>query len=141
MRWRKLLFLLRTKSLLGGRVPGYGFPMHLEDHVGDAIRKARAMRGVSAAGAANAAGWSETELAVVEDRGEVSRRPNFPALADVTGLSAAKLEGRANGWRSPDRDLSGARPTFLPFDFFAPPIDKSEAFGCLDVSVNQGIQL
>ena len=79
--------------------------MNLEDHVGDVIRKARAMRNVSAA-AANAAGLSESELAAVEDAGKFTKRPNFAGLAEITGLSAPKLEGMANGWLPDPKDFS-----------------------------------
>lgn len=80
--------------------------MNLEDHVGDVIRKARAMRNVPAAEAAKAAGLTETELAAVEDAGKFPKRPNFAALAEITGLSGPKLESMANGWLPPEQDLS-----------------------------------
>ena len=80
--------------------------MNLEDHLGDVIRKARAMRGVAAAAAAAASGWTEAELAAVEDAGQFSKRPNFAALAGLTGLSEPKLEGMANGWLPAEKDLS-----------------------------------
>jgi glyoxylase-like metal-dependent hydrolase (beta-lactamase superfamily II) len=80
--------------------------MNLEDHVGDVIRKARAMSNVSAELAASAAGLSAAELAALEQAGEITRRPNFPAVATLVGLNAAKLEGLANGWRPAEKDLS-----------------------------------
>jgi len=79
--------------------------MNLEDHVGDIIRKARGMSNVSLAAAARAAGWTEAELATVEDSGQVTRKPNFAALAEVLGLHAAKLEGIANGWLPSAKDV------------------------------------
>lgn len=83
--------------------------MNLEDHVGDVIRKSRLMRGVSATTVANAAGWTEAELAAVEDVGKIARRPNFPALAEIVGLSITKLEGMANGWLPAEKDLTAWR--------------------------------
>jgi hydroxyacylglutathione hydrolase len=80
--------------------------MNLEDHAGDVIRKARAMRGVSAATAATAAGITEAELAAAEDSGKFSKPPNFAALAEVTGLNAQKLEAFAKGWMPKEVDLS-----------------------------------
>jgi len=79
--------------------------MNLEDHVGDVLRKARAMRNVSAAATAHAAGLTEAELATVEEAGNFPKRPNFAALAEITGLSGPKLEGMANGWLPSPRDL------------------------------------
>ena len=80
--------------------------MNLEDHVGDIIRKARAMTGVSTATAAGAAGISETELAALEETGRASRHPDFSALAGLIGLNSAKLEGIAGGWLPAGKDLS-----------------------------------
>lgn len=81
--------------------------MKLEDHAGDVIRKARMMRKVSAATAAAAAGLTEAELTAAEDSGSFSKRPDFAALAEVTGLNAIKLEGLANGWLPAPTNLSG----------------------------------
>src|ERR1051325_7935652 len=80
--------------------------MNLEDHVGDILRKARAMSNVSAEAAANAAGISPAELGALEQSGEIGKRPNFVGLASLIGLTAGKLEGIANGWRPAERDLS-----------------------------------
>jgi glyoxylase-like metal-dependent hydrolase (beta-lactamase superfamily II) len=80
--------------------------MNLEDHVGDVIRKARAMSNVSPEAAANAAGVSATDLAALEQSGEITKRPNFVALANLIGLTAAKLEEIGNGWRPAEKDLS-----------------------------------
>jgi glyoxylase-like metal-dependent hydrolase (beta-lactamase superfamily II) len=80
--------------------------MNLEDHAGDIIRKARAMSNVTAEGAAGAAGLSAAELAALEQSGEITRRPNFVALANLLGLNSTKLEGFANGWRPAEKDLS-----------------------------------
>ena len=51
--------------------------MQLEDHLGDIIRKARAMSGVTATVAATAAGLSETELSALEETGHCSRTNKF----------------------------------------------------------------
>lgn len=80
--------------------------MTLEDHIGDIIRKARSMTGVSATAAAQAAGLTEAELATLETVGTFSKRPNFVALANAIGLNAAKLESIANGWLPTKKDLS-----------------------------------
>src|SRR5438046_2308368 len=80
--------------------------MNLEDHVGDVIRKARAMSNVSAEAAASALELSVAELAALEQAGEITKRPNFAAVATLIGLNAAKLEGIANGWRPGENDLS-----------------------------------
>jgi glyoxylase-like metal-dependent hydrolase (beta-lactamase superfamily II) len=80
--------------------------MNLEDHLGDIIRKARMMSNVPAPKTAQAAGLSETELAALEESGQVIKQPNFPALASLIGLDAGKLEGIANGWQPAEKDLS-----------------------------------
>jgi glyoxylase-like metal-dependent hydrolase (beta-lactamase superfamily II) len=80
--------------------------MNLEDHLGDVIRKARAMSNVSAANAARAAGLSETQLAALEESGAIGLRPNLSALAGLIGLDPIKLEGIANGWRPAEKDLT-----------------------------------
>ena len=89
-----------------GERADYRYAMNLEDHAGDVIRKARAMRNVSAATAATAAGLTEAELAAIEDSGKFPKRPNFAALAELTGLNATKLEAFANGWAPAEQDLS-----------------------------------
>ena len=80
--------------------------MNLEDHVGDIIRKARAMSKVSAGAAARAAGLTEAELALLEETGEVRGSPNLLAVAELTGLRSAKLEAIAKGWLPSSKDLS-----------------------------------
>ena len=79
--------------------------MNLEDHLGDIIGKARAMSGVSAGAAARAAGLTEAELAMLEDSGRITKRPDLATLADLIGLDAVKLEGIAAGWLPEERDL------------------------------------
>jgi len=79
----------------------------LEDHLGDIIRKGRAMNSVSASAAANAAGISEADLFTLEDSGHAARKINFTSLAPLIGLNATKLEGIANDWLPSEKDLSG----------------------------------
>jgi glyoxylase-like metal-dependent hydrolase (beta-lactamase superfamily II) len=83
--------------------------MNLEDHLGDIIRKSRAITGVSAADAARAAGLDETEFSALEQSGNVTGKVNFPALANVLGLNAAKLEGIARNWLPSSKDLGAWR--------------------------------
>jgi hydroxyacylglutathione hydrolase len=83
--------------------------MNLEDHLGDIIRKARAMSQVSAAAAAGAAGLSEAELAALEECGQAMHKPNLAALAHLVGLHPGKLEAIANGWLPAETDLSNWR--------------------------------
>ena len=80
--------------------------MNLEDHLGDVIRKARAMSNVTADAAAKAAGLSTAELAALEESGTPSKQPNYTALASVIGLNGKKLEELAKGWRPAEKDLS-----------------------------------
>ena len=80
--------------------------MNLEDHLGDILRKARAMNNVSPAAAATAAEISEGELAALEATGQLAKKINFAALAPLLGLNTAKLEGIAKGWRPSPKDLS-----------------------------------
>jgi glyoxylase-like metal-dependent hydrolase (beta-lactamase superfamily II) len=85
----------------------YRVTVQLEDHLGDIIRKARAMSGVTASAASTAAGLSETELAALEETGEIAGREiNFAALAKLVGLDPQKLAGIAAGWLPPATDLS-----------------------------------
>jgi len=80
--------------------------MNLEDHVGDIIRKERAMTGVSAADAARAAGLSESDFSAFEKSGNTAGKIKFAELAAAIGLNGAKLEGIANGWLPSQKDLS-----------------------------------
>src|SRR5258708_13731030 len=80
--------------------------MNLEDHVGDIVRKARAMTGVSAADAARTAGLSEAEFSALEESGSAAGKIKFPELAAAIGLNGAKLEGIAKGWLPSQKDLS-----------------------------------
>src|ERR1017187_6135825 len=83
--------------------------MNLEDHVGDIIRKARAMSNVSAGAAARAAGLTETELAALEESGQITKKPNLAALAELVGLHRGKLEAIASGWLPSKKDLGAWR--------------------------------
>jgi hydroxyacylglutathione hydrolase len=80
--------------------------MNLEDHLGDIIRKARAMNNVSASTAATAAGISESELSTLEESGKAAAKINFDALGKILGLNSQKLEAIANGWKPSEKDLS-----------------------------------
>ena len=79
--------------------------MNLEDHLGDIIRKARAMSNVSMAAAAQAAGLNETELAALEDSGQVAKKPDYTKLAPLIGLQPQKLQSIAEGWLPSEKDL------------------------------------
>ena len=80
--------------------------MTLEDHLGDIVRKARQAAGISDADAARAASVSPAELTTFEQTGTASPGLNLGALAGLVGLSAAKLDGLARGWRPAVQDLS-----------------------------------
>jgi len=79
--------------------------MTLEDHLGDILRKARQAGNVSTATAAKVAGLSEEELLALEETGRMSKRVSFPALAELLGLNARKLEEIVNGWHPETPDL------------------------------------
>ncbi len=79
--------------------------MNLEDHLGDVIRKARAMSNISPPAAAQAAGLTEAELAALEDSGQPKEAMNFAKLAELLGLHAGKLESLAKGWAPSEKDL------------------------------------
>ena len=91
---------------MGGNSANVCAMQQLEDHLGDIIGKARAMKNVTPAAAAAAAGLSESELTGLENTGKSGQRPNLAALAPLLGLNAAKLEGIANGWKPAAQDLS-----------------------------------
>ena len=88
------------------RVCRYRGCMHLEDHLGDILSKARAMTGVSTTVAAKAAGLTEAEWAALEQSGKPARAIHFSALAPLLGLDAAKLESIAMGWTPAETDLA-----------------------------------
>ena len=80
--------------------------MHLEDHLGDIIRKARGMSHVSAGAAARAAGLTEAELGTLEESGQATGKAHLTALAELVGLHPGKLEAIASGWLPSVKDLS-----------------------------------
>jgi len=83
--------------------------VQLEDHLGDIIRKARAINSISASTAANAAGISENELSALEASGQSAKKVNFAALGKIAGLQPQKLAAIANGWLPAKKDLSAWR--------------------------------
>lgn len=83
--------------------------MNLEDHLGDIIRKARAMSGVSASAAAKAARINEAQLAALEDSGKAPPGVDFGAVGACVGLDGRKLGGIAAGWTPSSRDLGNWR--------------------------------
>jgi hydroxyacylglutathione hydrolase len=80
--------------------------MHLEDHLGDIVGKARKMNQVTAAATAHAAEISEQDLSALEKTGKISGKINFVALGKILGLHPQKLEAIANGWLPSKKDLS-----------------------------------
>jgi glyoxylase-like metal-dependent hydrolase (beta-lactamase superfamily II) len=80
--------------------------MHLEDHLGDILRKGRQAKGISAAAAAQAAGLAEPAYSALEETGRFSGQIHFPALGAALGLNGAKLEGIAKGWLPATPNLS-----------------------------------
>jgi glyoxylase-like metal-dependent hydrolase (beta-lactamase superfamily II) len=72
--------------------------MQLEDHWGDVLGKARAMKGVSTATAAAAGEISEAELSAFEASGGRPGKINFAALGELLGLDEIRLAALANGW-------------------------------------------
>jgi glyoxylase-like metal-dependent hydrolase (beta-lactamase superfamily II) len=97
---------LMAKACGAARRAANVLPMNLEDHVGDIIRKARAMNSVSASVAAGAAGISETGLSALEETGKITAEINFSKLAPLIGLNPQKLEAIASGWLPAQTDLS-----------------------------------
>jgi len=83
--------------------------MNLEDHLGDIVRKARAMSNVTPATAAKAAGISEAELGAMEDSGQPNPRADLAALAKEIGLTPNKLKSIAEGWLPSEKDLGAWR--------------------------------
>jgi glyoxylase-like metal-dependent hydrolase (beta-lactamase superfamily II) len=83
--------------------------MNLEDHVGNVIRKARAMTNISADAGAKAAGMEEIAFTEFESTGLAAKLPNFSQLSALIGLNAAKLERLAGGWKPRQNDLTAWR--------------------------------
>ncbi|HEX7655289.1 MAG TPA: MBL fold metallo-hydrolase [Verrucomicrobiae bacterium] len=80
--------------------------MHLEDHLGDIVHKARTIKNLAPAAVAAAAGVSEKDLATLESTGKPAGKLNLAALAQVLGMDAKKLEQIAGGWLPTPKDLS-----------------------------------
>jgi hydroxyacylglutathione hydrolase len=80
--------------------------MNLEDHLGDIVRKARAMSSVSPETAARSAGLTLAELDEFEEFGKLSKSIDFQRLGAVLGLEGSKLKQIAEGWTPSEKDLS-----------------------------------
>jgi hydroxyacylglutathione hydrolase len=80
--------------------------MHLEDHLGDIIRKARTAARVSASKAAQALRLPPAELEALEQTGQAPAQADLRALALLVGLHPRKLEEFARGWRPPEIRLA-----------------------------------
>ncbi len=83
--------------------------MNLEDHAGDIIRKARISVNATVDTAAAAAGITPGQLESFEQSGEAPGKVNYPGLAKLIGLHAAKLEGIVQGWLPQPVDLANWR--------------------------------
>ncbi|HZR16590.1 MAG TPA: MBL fold metallo-hydrolase [Verrucomicrobiae bacterium] len=79
--------------------------MNLEDHLGDIVRKARSMSGVSVDTAAEAAGLAVDQLESMESSGQAPPRVDWKRLASAVGLDGGKLEGLAKGWLPAQKEL------------------------------------
>jgi glyoxylase-like metal-dependent hydrolase (beta-lactamase superfamily II) len=80
--------------------------MNLEDHLGDIIRKGRAMSGVSLAAAAQTAGVTEADLSALEESGQSKQQLQWEALGRLLQLNGKKLENIAKGWTPSQKNLS-----------------------------------
>jgi glyoxylase-like metal-dependent hydrolase (beta-lactamase superfamily II) len=80
--------------------------MHLEDHLGDILRKGREAKGATAATAAQAAGLDDAAYAALEETGTASGPIHYSTLGKVIGLNGAKLEGIDKGWLPATPELS-----------------------------------
>ena len=80
--------------------------VQLEDHLGDIIRKACAANTLARAAAAATAGLSESEFTAFGESGRSAKKINLPALAKLTSLDPAKLQGIADGWLPAAKCLS-----------------------------------
>jgi hydroxyacylglutathione hydrolase len=79
--------------------------MHLEDHLGDIIRKGRQAKGITVSQAAQIAGLTETEYSALEETGQSAKQINIAQLGESLGLNGAKLQGIAQGWQPATPDL------------------------------------
>jgi len=80
--------------------------MHLEDHLGDIIRKGRLAKNAPTPMAAQAAGLTEAEYTALEETGQCAKPIRFMPLGEALGLNGTKLEGIARGWQPATPDLS-----------------------------------
>jgi len=80
--------------------------IQLEDHAGEIIRKARALRNVSLGDAADAGGVSSLELLEFEQTGKCDRPIDFLSLGRLLSLSPKAIQKIAEGWRPEPVDLS-----------------------------------
>lgn len=80
--------------------------MNLEDHLGDIVRKARSMSGISVEDAAQAAGMDVPQLESFESSGQLPKQVNWMRLATAIGLDGGKLESIAKGWLPAAKDLT-----------------------------------
>src|SRR5664280_707262 len=83
--------------------------MNLEDHLGDILRKARLMKGLSPAAVASAGGLTEPELAALENTGSGLAHQNLATLASLLELNPGKLDSIARGWVPSVKDLGAWR--------------------------------
>jgi hydroxyacylglutathione hydrolase len=79
--------------------------MHLEDHLGDILAKARAMTDVTLETAAHAAGLPAERYAEIENSGRLPGPVQLAPLARMIELDPAKLQALADGWLPQPRDL------------------------------------
>jgi hydroxyacylglutathione hydrolase len=79
--------------------------VNLEDHIGDVLRKGRALSNVTIEAAAVAARLDGTSYSRLESTGEGADKTDLAAVAGLLGLSASKLKGLAEGWRPAPVDL------------------------------------
>lgn len=79
--------------------------MNLEDHIGDILRKGRAITNVPLERAAKASGLDEAAYVRLEATGEGAEKADFTALGHLLGLSGQKLQGIAGGWNPASAEL------------------------------------
>lgn len=79
--------------------------MHLEDHAGDIIGKARLHTGISLEEVARAGGLSPAEWQRFEASGAAATPLDYVAIASLLGLDAPKLQAVAAGWQPGPMDL------------------------------------
>lgn len=72
--------------------------MHLEDHAGDIVRKARTAAKITVEAAATQAGVPQHAYAIFEETGQSAPYPNLVSLAKLLRLHPRRLEAIAAGW-------------------------------------------